>query len=275
MTHGTRDPAHVPDLLLERYRLGEMPPAEIKRLRRRLDRDEGLRARLRALDDSDEEVRRRYPSGWLAARIRQRLGGSASRPFPDVRRRSSGWQLPIAATAAAVVVLAVGWRFFGPPYLQPGWMASDSAGPVERIKGRTLMLFRKTAEGSEPLGDGAQARAGDQVRIGYRAAGPCYGMILSIDGRGVVTRHFPDQGERAAPLTPDGLALLDHSYELDDAPGWERFYLVSGAEAFLVAPVLEAAQKLARAAGPGPAGALNLSAPLDQSSLVLIKEAIR
>lgn len=275
MTHGARDPSHVPDLLLERYRLGEMPPAEIERLRRRLDEDEGLRARLRALDESDREIGRRYPPGWLAARIRERLGGNHSHPSPHVRRRSFSWQLPVAVTAAAVVVLAVGWRVLGPPHLQPGWMASDSAGPVDRIKGRTLMLFRRTAEGSEPLGDGDRVRAGDQIRIGYRAAGPCYGMILSIDGRGVVTRHFPAGGERAAPLTPDGLALLDHAYELDDAPGWERFYLVTGPEAFLVAPVLEAARALARTAGAGPPGALPLSAPLDQSSLVLIKEAIR
>jgi hypothetical protein len=62
---------------------------------------------------------------------------------------------------------------------------------------------------------------------------------------------------------------------LDDAPGWEKFYLVSGREAFRLAPVLEAAQTLAVGAGARPPGSLTLSTPLEQTSLVLMKEATR
>jgi hypothetical protein len=268
-----RDPLYVPDLLLERYRLGEMSPAEMEELRRRLAEDEELRARLRALDESDREINRRYPPGWLSARIRQRLRANASHPSSTVRRRFS-WRLPVGAAAAAVLVIAVGWQIFGPTTVEPVPRPLVPAESGDRIKGDSLVLFRKTPEGSEVLGDGAGARAGDQIRIGYRAAGRSYGMILSIDGRGVVTRHFPRDGERAALLTGRGLTLLDHSYELDDAPRWERFYLVSGREAFDVGPVLEAAQTVARA-GTSPPRALALPASLDQSSLVLIKEATR
>ena len=274
MTHRTHDPSHVPDLLLERYRLGELPPPEIERLRRRLEADEGLRARLHALDVSDEEIGRRYPSGWLAVRVRQRLHVDAARPAPPIGRRSFGWQLPLAA-AAALVVLGVGWQFLGPDLLRPAWTTSDPAAPADRIKGQSLALFRKTAGGSEVLGDGDRVRAGDQIRIGYRAAGRSYGVILSIDGRGGVTRHFPQQGGRAALLAHDGLVLLDHAYELDDAPGWERFYLVTGSVAFDVGPVLEAARALAAGLGARLPGVLTLSSSLDQSSLVLMKEVVR
>lgn len=275
MTHPDHDLSHVPDLLLERYRLGEMSPTEIARFRRRLEADEGLRARLRALDDSDEEIARRYPPGWLAARIRQRLPVNALRRSPSIGQRRFSWRLPIAVAATAVVALGVGWRLLGPLRLLPAWMKSRSVEQVDRLKGDSLVLFRKTAAGSEVLGNGARARAGDQIRIGYRAADHSYGVILSIDGRGVVTRHFPQQGERAALLTHDGLVLLDHAYELDDAPGWERFYLVTGREAFDWAPVLVAARALAAGAGARPPGALTLSAPLEQTSLFLMKEATR
>jgi hypothetical protein len=263
----------VPDLLLERYRLGEMSPPEIEELRRRLAADEGLRARLRALDDSDREINHRYPPGWMAARIRQRLR-TDSHPAPIVRRRLT-WRLPVSAGAAAVLVMVVGWQVLGPRDLEPGRRPSNTAESGVRLKGDSLVLFRKTAEGSEVLGDGALARAGDQIRIGYRAARRSYGMILSIDGRGVVTRHFPRQGRRAALLTATGLVLLDHAFELDDAPRWERFYLVSSREAFEVAPVLEAARTVAASAGTNPPPTLVLPAPLDQSGLVLIKEATR
>jgi hypothetical protein len=273
VTHPDHDLSHVPDLLLERYRLGEMSPMEIARFRRRMETDEGLRARLRALDDSDDEIGRRYPPGWLAAHIRQRLRANASRRTPSVGQRSFSWRLPIAVVVSAVVVIGVGWRLLGPLHLLREWMVSHSVEQVDRLKGCNLVLFRKTAEGSEVLGNEARARAGDQIRIGYRAAGRSYGLILSIDGRGVVTRHFPQQGDQAALLTHDGLVLLDHGYELDDALGWERFYLVTGQQVFKVAPVLEAARRLGAGAGSRPPGPLTISAPLEQASFTLVKEA--
>jgi hypothetical protein len=273
MTRSTRDPACVPDLLLERYRLGEMSRDEKEELHRLLASDEGLRARLRALEESDKEIRHRYPPAWLAARIRERLRANVVRPpVLQIGPRFS-WRVHFAVAAMAVVVIAVGWRLFGPLYLEPIQQASDSAQHSSRIKGDRLVLFRKTLEGSEVLSNGTRARAGDQVRIGYQAAAQSYGAILSIDGRGTVMRHFPRKGELAEPLKGDGLELLDYTYELDDAPGWEQFYLVYGPEAFPVEPVLEAARARAAHVGADPPGLLTLSAPLEQSSLVLIKEA--
>ena len=270
MTPRTPDDLPVPDLILERYRLGEMSAAEIEEIRRRLEMDEGLRDRLQALSESDGEIARRYPPGWLAERIRERLGRVADHPSPGI-----GWRFRIAAAAAAVVVIAVGWHLFDPLSLQPGVTPPAVTELGDRIKGDTLVLFRRTADGSEMLADGARVRAGDQIRIGYRGAGPSYGVILSIDGRGVVTRHYPLRGELAAPLGGNGLALLDQAFELDDAPGWERFYLVAGPEAFQVDLVMEAARKLAAKAGIDPPGSLPLSAPFRQAGLTLTKETLR
>jgi anti-sigma factor RsiW len=275
VTNPDHDLSPVPDLFLERYRLGEMSPTETARFRQRLETDKELRTRLRALDESDEEIRRRYPSGWLEEHIRQRLRENASRRSPSVGQRSFGWRLPIAVAVSAFVVLGVGWRLLGPLHLLREWMAPRPVEQSDRIKGGNLAVFRKTAEGSEVLGDGDRAHAGDQIRIAYRSAGRSYGVILSIDGRGVVTRHFPLRGERAALLTHGGLVLLDHAYELDDAPGWEKFYLVTGHTAFKLAPVLEAARTLAAGTHVRPPGALTFSAPLEQTSLILMKEATR
>ncbi len=38
------------------------------------------------------------------------------------------------------------------------------------------------------------------------------------------------------------MTLLELSYELDDAPSWERFYLVTGNDPFDIAPVIRAAE---------------------------------
>ena len=95
--------------------------------------------------------------------------------------------------------------------------------------------------GSETLADGAVARQGDVIRVGYRAAGRAYGVILSIDGRGHVTMHLPTGGDRAMALGREPTVLLDQAYELDDAPRWERFYFITGEAPFPIAPIVASA----------------------------------
>ena len=133
-------------------------------------------------------------------------------------------------------------------------------------------MYRKTSTRSETLPDGAFARKGDVVRVGYEAAGRPYGLILSIDGRGVVTRHLPTTGDLAARLEPSSTVLLDQSYELDDAPRWERFYFITGMSRFAVAPVLEAAEQAAANQRDRPPTHLALPDGLEHSIFSLQKE---
>jgi hypothetical protein len=107
--------------------------------------------------------------------------------------------------------------------------------------------------------------------VAYRCASRRFGVIVSIDGRGVVTRHLPLTGAAAAALEPGATTLLDRAYELDDAPRWERFFLVTGETAFDVQVVLDAARGAAAGAGADPPPALPLQAPLQQSTFLLRK----
>jgi hypothetical protein len=99
-----------------------------------------------------------------------------------------------------------------------------------------LSIYRRTAAGSERLADGDLVHAGDLLRVGYVSGGRPFGLILSIDGRGAVTMHLPPAGDRAVALQPGSNILLDAAYELDDAPRIERFYFVTGNDAFAVGP---------------------------------------
>ena len=102
-----------------------------------------------------------------------------------------------------------------------------------------------------------------------------HGVILSIDGRGAVALQLPPDGDRAAALQSGRAALLDQAYELDDAPGWERFYFVTGDRPFPVAPVVDAARKVAaEGARPAPAP-LPIGRELTQSTFSLQKEVPR
>jgi hypothetical protein len=261
----------IPDILLERYRLEELPTDERAQLEDRIRGDETLRRRLEALDRSDEEIRRRYPPDELASQIQRRIDTNNRTPARARRRGNVYWVAPLAVAALVTLAALVAPRMAAPPPPSTGPAAAVDA---DRIKGLApaLALYRRTVQGSETLADGAVARAGDLLRIGYRAAGKPYGVILSIDGRGGVTVHLPHHADRAATLKRDGTVLLDEAYELDDAPQWERFYFITGDASFAVAPIVDAARDAATGHHDPPA-ALALPHGLQQSTFSIQKEA--
>ena len=247
--------SRIPDLLLEQYRLNELPAAEANQLARRLEEDASLRGRLTQLAQSDEAIAREYPPDWLARQVRARLS-TQRQPA-----RRGVWRPLALGSALATLVLLL---------LMPLAMVSNDQ---DRTKGLapTLAVYRRTAQGSEKLADGAVARAGDLLRVGYVAAGRGHGVIVSIDGRGVVTRHLPVHGATSVVLRREGTVLLDDAYELDDAPAWERFYFVTADHRFDVTAVLDAARRAA-AAAPRLPSALPLPRTFVQSTFAVQKE---
>ena len=270
----------IPDLLLERYRLNEVSPAERAAVERRLREDDGLRRRLEEIERSDEAIRETGFPASLARRLRGRIdleaatpvGGRAGRSRVPVALRqrlpaigrSWRWALPLAV-GAGILLLAVAGPHVGG--LRPGPTGV-------RIKGLrpSLTVFRQTPRGSESLADGAAARQGDVVLLAYQAAGRAYGVIVSIDGRGGLSVHLPTSGRDAARLLPGDKVVLDQAYELDDAPRWECFYFVTGQEPFAVEPVVEAAKRVASLHRDSPPPSLALPHGLEQSTFFLQKE---
>jgi hypothetical protein len=256
---------HIPDLVLERYRLNELPPTEAARIAERLGVDVQLRQRLEMLDQSDEALREPIE------RMRARLGAY----HVPARQRSIAWPIPAAVAISALLAVVV-WQT-----IAPGSSVPAETTATDRVKGGgssglpALALYRRTAEGSEQLGDGAVAHAGDLIRVGYRAAGRHYGVIVSIDGAGVVTMHLPPSGNRSAALKDEAIVLLDQAYELDAAPRWERFYFVAGASSFDAGPIVQAARDAAKSHPQGPVPALALPSGLDQAGFTLQKESTR
>jgi hypothetical protein len=256
----------VPDILLERYRLNELPNDETDRLTALLAHDSRLRERLAALEASDEELRGSGVPDRLEAGARRKLSGRV-----ESRHRAMYWAVPVVA-AIALVAISVA-RITSPS--NGGSPAVRSGDGPDRIKGLepALALYRRTAEGSETLAEGAVARKGDLIRVGYRPAGHSYGAIVSIDGAGNVTMHLPPTGARAVALKHEPTVLLDQAYELDDAPGWERFYFVAGDAPFDVATVMQAARDAAAHRSGTPPAGLSLPRGLAQSYFTLQKES--
>ena len=227
------------DWKLERFRLDELPEEEMRAVQKALDEDPDLRARLQALEGSDREIHESYPTDWVARQVaRQVARRSERRGTPSISRFDPRFAL------AAVVLLAVVFAIYLPgPEVPPTWDRKGMDGI--RLKGvkPDLLLYRKRASEVEQLADSSMAYAGDLIQVFYRAAGKPFGVIVSVDGRGTVTRHLPASGTRAVRLIQGDPVPLDYSYELDDAPKWERFYFLTADTSFDVRDVTRAAKE--------------------------------
>ncbi|MCY3681424.1 MAG: ActD-like protein [Gemmatimonadetes bacterium] len=222
------------DWKLERFRLNELPEEEMRAVQRALDEDPNLSARLEALEESDREIHASYPTDWMARQVARR---SERRGPSSILRFNPRFAL------AAVVLLAVVFSIYLPgPEAPPTWDRKGMDGI--RLKGvkPDLLLYRKRASEVEQLADSSVAYAGDLIQIFYRAAGKPFGAIVSVDGRSTVTRHLPASGTRAVRLIQGDPVPLDYSYELDDAPEWERFYFLTADTSFDVRDVTQAAK---------------------------------
>jgi hypothetical protein len=257
----------TPRWLLERLALGELDAEAAAEVRRRAAAaGEDLDAALAEIAASNAQLLAEHPPARMAQAIRRRA--EASRP----PRRARLWMAAPVLLAGAMA-LAVWVRPTGD---HPG----GGDGPeTTRVKGPApsrLVVYRHERGGDRPLADGAAAAEGDLVQLAYRERHAGFGLLLSIDGGGTVTLHWPDgKSTGAAPLETAGEARLPSAYQLDDAPGFERFFLVTAPRPFPVAAVVDAARALAARPREARTAPLPLPPTFEQTSLVLDKAGAR
>ena len=223
------------------------------------------RDRLAELVADDESIRAAYPKASVAAEILRRdrtRRASASAH----RSRTLNWLAPAVAVAAAFVLfLSIGTS----PQPDPGREAT-------RLKGAAIVVHRKTVDGADVMKSGDTAAAGDRIQLGFRLDRAAFGALVSIDGRGVVTFHLPSEVNAPAVQLEAGVAQLPYSYELDDAPAFERFVLVTSERSFSLDAVKQAAAKLAELSTVDAVRApLDLPDGLGQLDFVLLKGDVR
>ncbi len=260
------DPRMISDLHLEQYVLGELSAGEARAMRGALEADEILRSRLEEIKRSNGEILASFPPVRMAPLIEERMRSRSASPrrFPPV----VSFFIPLAA-AALVIVSAIGVR---------GAIMQSTGGGQDVTRPKIdphVLVYRKTAGGIEELANGSSVRHGDVLQLAYFSGVAKYGVIFSIDGRGVVTFHLPPdytgQSQFSPELDQQGETALASAYELDDAPAFERFFLVWSSSRFDVREVRKAAVALAADRAAAAAGSLRIPGGLSVYSLLLKK----
>ena len=237
----------VSEWKLERYLLGELPAEELEDIRILEGARGGVWERLSALRAENAAILRRHPPEAMGRKIEtasavDRNGvlkwRSAVRQYepPNVKKRSVPlWAVPAMICVIALLIIPLR-LIFPAARTDTGGAEYQNGVSEDRVKGtgaaQRIEVWRKKGSEAERLPPDALARSGDLVQLRYIVPEFCYGALISVDGRGVLTIHLSGESGKAAPLTPGRPIALSTSYQLDDAPLFETFYLVTAKDNF-------------------------------------------
>jgi hypothetical protein len=236
----------IPELLLEQWRLGEL--SEERKL-------------ALAKEFSLERIERE-----LAKLEQAELEYWAQRQPQPKKKTIQSWYyaaVPLLAAASAFLVLQ-----FSKVSTEPEATLPDSI----LLKGdeQPLQAFQQTADGPRPLAEGTVLKAGDTLQLSYQAGAFSHGVIVSVDGRGTVTWHFPVTASGEQSLEKGQSIALKQSYKLDDAPRYERFFFIRSQQRIDTEALQKALKKIS-ADDAYSSARLPIDPSLDQSSLLLRK----
>lgn len=189
---------------------------------------ETIELELEKLRQSNMEILNRYSPEAMKAAIMAKTSKKTILSFKSYKI--------ISYAAAAVFVAAVAI----PAGIRSYKSKTPAAAMEVRLKGAApvsqeagLSIYRQNGKEIHALSNGDFAKEGDVLQITYQAGNNEYGIIFSVDGNGNITRHYPESSWTAAKLKHSNEEIpLDFSYELDNAPDFEYFIMVSSKNQF-------------------------------------------
>lgn len=211
-------------LELEQYVLRELNQSSTQMLEDDLNTNPDLAKILNEITLSNRDILQRYRPNQVRMLVNNKVAALEKAPVNHAPTFIYG--LGMAVTIILVFTVS------GLIHQQSPDSGAGSVGGYDsdvsrgiRTKGLkpTLTIHRMLGKKIETLAEDSVARNNDIVQLSYNAAGWKHGAIISIDGRGVITLHFPSKIGDSTALTQDRLVNLVNGYQLDDSPDYEKF----------------------------------------------------
>ena len=236
----------IPTRILEQINNSELNAADFYE---KYGRQE-VETELEKLRNSDHQILNRYKVEDMHRKIEEKIHGK--KRMPETRTI----QFAAAAAIFCTIFIPASMRLrsenseikLNNPIgvistAETGTKKSTSESKPVRVKGNAkidaanqnpkINLYRQNGNKVQALNDGSFAKSGDVIQITYNAGNEEYGVIFSVDGNGNITRHFPENSWHAEPLThKQDETPLNFSYELDNAPDFECFIMVTSKKQF-------------------------------------------
>ena len=225
----------IPDWKLERYLTGDLPEGEMSEIRELEKTDEVFARRVKMLREDNAAILRKMPFERLAEKMDARDCGA------ERKNNVIHFGFVKFAAAAALVLAVVSVALFSQREVVPdaGAQAMDVAMAVQddgtRIKGMDarMEIWKKTGDSAVQMLNLDEAREGDEIQLRYSVPEKCFGLLFSMDGNGTITMHMAD-GSQAVALEPGKMTTLPFAYKLDNAPKFEKFFLLTSQKDFAI-----------------------------------------
>lgn len=223
----------ISDFKLERYLLGELSEKEMRELQERELSDEIFAARVAEMRLQGKRFVAENPFVALEAKM-----AAAEQSANDEHNVVSVRWLKVAAA----LVIALGVFSMVVLNRDDATYDRDSASMQvamadvddgTRIKGMqaSLEVWKKTGDSAVQMVNLGDAHEGDEIQLRYRVPQKCFGMLFSMDGNGTITMHM-GEGNKAIELEPGKMTTLPFAYKLDNAPKFEKFFLLTSQNSF-------------------------------------------
>lgn len=246
----------IPDWKLERYLTGDLPEGEMREIRELEKTDEIFAGRVKMMREDNAAILKKLPFEKLSEKMEARelgagLNGTGRGMFISGKGMPAGFKLVKFAAAAALVLAVVSVALFSQREIGPdaGTQVAGGAQVMDvamvdaseipggaddtRIKGldARMEVWKKTGDSAVQMSNLGEAREGDEIQLRYAVPEKCFGMLFSMDGNGTLTMHMAD-GSSAVALEPGKMTTLPFAYKLDNAPKFEKFFLLTSRAAF-------------------------------------------
>ena len=259
---------------LEAWLCGQVRPELQEDVGAWLRTNERQRRHLADLQAANRQFLAEHPADWLMGELAIRAQAARPRFGLGSLLARKAW-LAIPAAAALLLVL-----LFHPARPLPRSGKAHEFDPI-LIKGGaavadltgSLQVHRLARNAIEVLPDGSEVRPGELLQLSCWISTDAYGLIISIDGRGTVTQHFPleNEGNR---LRGRKWTLLPFAIELDQAPRFECFYLIIAPGPFATHELLTHIKGRLLGAFDRPPLKLDLPPGFVQKALTLVKKKL-
>lgn len=214
----------VPQLLLEQYLLDELKPAKKAELERLIAHSPELQTELDALKANNKTILELYPPTQIVATIKERAKERAN------MISTNRFQIILPKIGMALMIPLMVFASYR--FIRSTSTPIHNINPMSKhhehinIKGEYgIKVIRKDGNHQRVLSSNAIAHEGDLIQLKYITRSGKFGLLLSLDGNGEVTVHIPADGTSNLKGKRQGVA--PRSYELDDAPDFERFFMIT------------------------------------------------
>lgn len=264
--------------ILERYILGELSPHKSMEIKNLLKKEKNIKLRIERLIQSNKDFLKQYPSEQILPEIMSRCDNEKNKSERKKRNVHRLFLWVSSSVSLMIVLLTIFLalqknNMFNPESSRENSRENRAKGIVPlKASQPEIFIFRKNKDGVEQLHEGSVVNKGDLLQISYLSVNDTKGMIVSIDGNRVVTLHYPENINDSPLLQKHKQAYLENSYELDNAPDFERFFLITSNSEFDLKEIMFEVESFARYSMRIKEEELDLNDNYNQVSIILIKD---